>query len=1062
MLDATQGTHITDFIYGLSYAGGRPLLLFDTAGDMLDSYDFNSAVVDGWVGTEFVFVVTADDLIYSLYRGKRTLADALYGEPSVSGNSVSVDSVVSGAKRQLEALSSSELFTNKSTVAEAELLDSKSRVVLPEDQAVRVLHSVPFNVDIDIELPRVARGRRRFLTQASLGMKLVRSLTDADQDLVYLVWSGTSSRQVHFQRSTTLNLIRVIDVSGQIDTINEAVFFSSLGKLCLAGSRNGMWEVLLVRTATLATESLYNAYHSKLADCGECTATLSVAQDGLDTYFSVRIPFGLRLIKANLMTNAVVQYDTLRNQVSNDITVTAMMLDELSNAGLLFAHLSEDEPTVAYKFQMSDLLIFGTNKFLTTGTAVERVISVTADTSNRELFCLTSVGTIQVKVVKLNLFALHAFEPTVADTRGGSLITITGEGFVNLGQTCCKFGDGISAYVEKAVQNTGSEIICRAPEDSGGANSCTGQLLEVTLVGGSTCTTDSPSFSQNALRLLRVPTSTVITASPSFNVFQGETVVTLEGIGFVDSNYLSCKWFSAATPSDPPDGDAIYARKDQNHILNPASSRHSVTYVNSFKILCKQPPSTNNQPTSIPAYVEVSLDGQLYSESQVEYAIYGRPAGLQAREAIVSVRADLESDVEAMTIVTVDEAGHELLRYDQDDARNPYEREVFMRIANLRVDDNSNNASTITMEGDSRRSMTSGLVQFSNITLLRPPTGTVDAVFTHIIRGQTFNATTALWDSYIVSEWSVTVTITVVSGTAVTLSIAKQPSNESNHATDLPLTVQPELEFLDSAENVVTNPETSTIGVVAEWQAYLWRPLSSNKTENSDSTCPNGRPGLCTCKPEYLRALNYSWVPSDAEVCYNAVSSSGAQPSFMDKYGKVIFSDVKLVGFHGILYKLKFRVTIPAELGDTIRPVESHYIHVGRCSPQSTTYALEFSEVCKACPNDAICSGTIHIQGKTNFWRATNLTTTFYECSGSNCNASVTCNVSTCPNACAEGYRGVQCSVCEKGYGRSGDTCMPCPKAEAVCQPLPKKNRSGAYLFVRTYGKTVDSGLNCD
>eukprot|EP01064_Diplonema_japonicum_P027248 TRINITY_DN3914_c0_g2_i1.p1 TRINITY_DN3914_c0_g2~~TRINITY_DN3914_c0_g2_i1.p1 ORF type:complete len:1327 (+),score=241.07 TRINITY_DN3914_c0_g2_i1:1343-5323(+) len=527
----------------------------------------------------------------------------------------------------------------------------------------------------------------------------------------------------------------------------------------------------------------------------------------------------------------------------------------------------------------------------------------------------------------------------------------------------------------------------------------------------------------NLLTVLRVPTATVVSVSPKFHTFQGETIVTLTGIGFVDSDYLGCKWFSASSPKDPPYGDAVYARKDPRYLSDATNPMHNVTYINSFKILCKQPPSVNQQASQIPAYLEVSIDNQKYSESNVRYAIYGRPAGLKASKSAVQVLADIESVIEPMRILTVDNVGHDLLIYDRDDKKVPYERIINMRLTNLLVDENSNNASTISVTGLESHRMVNGETEFTNVTLPKPPTGTVEAEFTHVVRGYYFNTTTAVLETHIIDVWKTNIIITITSGRAVALNIAKQPSNVSNHATDLPLTVQPELEFLDPAENIVTKPLVATIGVVAEWMAFIWKDETQNATEAK--LCQ--RPGLCPCVPDDLKSLNYSYAPVDAEACWSSLKSSGTTPTFMDKYGKVTFRDVKLVGFHGVIYKLRFRVTVPADVGETIAPVTSHFIHVGTCSPASSSYGLEFSETCNACPANAICNGTVHIKGISDYWRATNLTTTFYSCNAGVCNSDTVCNVTGCTDPCAPGHVGVQCSVCMQGYGNSNGLCQECP-----------------------------------
>ena len=584
--------------------------------------------------------------------------------------------------------------------------------------------------------------------------------------------------------------------------------------------------------------------------------------------------------------------------------------------------------------------------------------------------------------------------------------------------------------ISRAVQNTGTQIICQVPPDPGGSGgNCGGQLLEVSLLGGAGfCNPSALTYSRNLLTIQRVPTATIVSTVPQFNVFQGNTIVTANGIGFVDSKHLKCKWFSEATPLDPPFGDAIYAAKDQNHLDNPQHPSHNVTYINSFQILCRQPPSVGQQPTLLPAYLEVSLDGQMYSESLVQYAIYGKPAALKTRKAVVTVLAGLVTVVELLTLVTVDSSGHELLVFDQDLLMTPEVRDVSVRMVNLQKAPDSNNATQVAALNLDPQRMELGVITFANITLVKPPTGTVEAEFTHTLRGHYFNATTATFDSYVIEVWSARVTIIINSGDAVALNINREPSNVSNHATDLPLSTQPILEFLDAGDNVVTKPTVTSIGVVAEWQSFVWK-----QPKDRNAACRTG--GLCPCAATDLKALNYSFIPGDAEECFSTVRSSSPTPNFMDKFGKVTFRGVKLIGFHGVVYNLQFRVTIPTDLGTRINPVISRDIHVGRCSPAASTYALEFAETCSPCPKDAVCNGTTIITGVQNVWRATNLSTTFYPCAGHTpCNSDVKCNVTGCEFPCTEGHKGVQCSVCKVGFGKSGDKCVACPPSEEVCR----------------------------
>ena len=366
------GTNMMDTLYGLQYVGGRPVLLFNAAEDILDMEDLGAAVVDAWIGTEKVFLITSDDLIYSYFRGKKTFASARAGDPVAAGNSISADSIVAGARRRFTTLSRSPFHIYKNSSIPTWQTDQVDNTI-SDDDAKRVLQSQPLgrNIDIPVGIPH-----RGIITLGSLGLKLVRSLTDTAQDLVYLVWTGANARQVHYQRSSTMSIVRIADVSNQIDEIHEAVFFASIGQLCLAGSKNGKWEIVLFRTATLIPRSL--STDITVPSCETCSAAVAVQQSGLLIFVSIKIDFGLKMARINLQTKEVIQYDTLRNQISNAITVSVLKLDPLSGAGFVFTHIDAN-PTTVYKFQMMNLQIYGMTSFLRTGTAVERIISATLD-----------------------------------------------------------------------------------------------------------------------------------------------------------------------------------------------------------------------------------------------------------------------------------------------------------------------------------------------------------------------------------------------------------------------------------------------------------------------------------------------------------------------------------------------------------------------------------------------------------------------------------------------------------------------------------------------------------
>ena len=60
-----------------------------------------------------------------------------------------------------------------------------------------------------------------------------------------------------------------------------------------------------------------------------------------------------------------------------------------------------------------------------------------------------------------------------------------------------------------------------------------------------------------------------------------------------------------------------------------------------------------------------------------------------------------------------------------------------------------------------------------------------------------------------------------------------------------------------------------------------------------------------------------------------------------------------------------------------IQDTYSRDITVAGCD---VSLALKFETDCIACPTNAICDGSITALTRSNFWRATNYSHTFYEC----------------------------------------------------------------------------------
>src|SRR5256885_582424 len=128
----------------------------------------------------------------------------------------------------------------------------------------------------------------------------------------------------------------------------------------------------------------------------------------------------------------------------------------------------------------------------------------------------------------LNLYAVISLFPTMADTQGGTVVTVYGEGFVDLPSLSCDFN---GTFVPATLLSSRT-VTCVAP--AGGDERCEGVPLEVTVF--------PHEFTQNKVSLRRVssPVITKAWAVPyatqgvdnAYGPLEGGGVVALVGRNF--------------------------------------------------------------------------------------------------------------------------------------------------------------------------------------------------------------------------------------------------------------------------------------------------------------------------------------------------------------------------------------------------------------------------------------------------------------------------------------------------------------------------------------------------
>ena len=598
--------------------------------------------------------------------------------------------------------------------------------------------------------------------------------------------------------------------------------------------------------------------------------------------------------------------------------ITATILDTFSGYGYFTMNCGE-QPSVLQKFNFDTCFVVGTLGFATVGADAEIGVRLTINDAQRVLRILTPLsGLHRIQVV--SLYSVTAVLPPIADTKGGTPITVKGQGFVP--KMICVFGG--ATYSAATVPNQ-YEMVCIAPP--GGTASCAGQPVEAFLAGsGSTA---------NQQTLQRVPSaiiSYVRDEGTGTNVgFLHASNVTVVGSGFLltdNPGLLKCLLYSASQQAN------------ESLVVD-------ATLISSSEVMCRVPAMT--APTANPSYLEVSLDGTVFSDSHVQYAKLGVATTLSVDQTggRVEVMAAGEARIPPITVFIADAKHHSIAAF-------------------LKILDSSHASHTIavssssaTLTGTLLMTTATGAANFSNIALVFPTVSN--------------NVTLTFTDVNLM--WTANITLAVVEGNPHAMVFVRLPSLSVLNAQPV-LSTQPIIGIVDSSGNTITD--------------------LSNKVPRVDKVL-----------------AHYITLPTNNEPQVATIVINELNAQFRAE-------GIAIVGKHQTGYVINFTCSPLA-----VPLLQSPPVVVGWCS--ATEYAVENSTACELCPANAICDGTYNIKAEDNWWRADNTTLNFYSCgapfSGDSCMNN---------SNCLTGYEGPRCSVCSRGYGRSGRFCEECQAPAAI------------------------------
>lgn len=155
----------------------------------------------------------------------------------------------------------------------------------------------------------------------------------------------------------------------------------------------------------------------------------------------------------------------------------------------------------------------------------------------------------------------------------------------------------------------------------------------------------------------------------------------------------------------------------------------------------------------------------------------------------------------------------------------------------------------------------------------------------------------------------------------------------------------------------------------------------------------------------------YVAVESSCDSC--KITTTGESFLLSSATNPSLFSNAKF----GVQYVLQYSTDRA-----NIEAVNTSSVIRGSCS--ANQFGQMYSTQCVECPATSYCTGSVDYTLRFSYWRPNNRTNFVYDCSAPYAAAQCLANTST--GTCVEGHHGPRCSICDPGYGKSFDVCVPC------------------------------------
>eukprot|EP00759_Apiculatamorpha_spiralis_P009103 PhF_6_TR15925/c0_g1_i1/m.24680 len=681
---------------------------------------------------------------------------------------------------------------------------------------------------------------------------------------------------------------------------------------------------------------------------------------------------------------------------------TALAADTFTN--VVYAAMNErnskgvDNPTVLYKIKVSTLELFGSARFSVFQGQPEVVTSLELKPLDRTLSA--KIATSTPAVVELMLCDIQDVQPKVVAKRGGTPLTIFGEGFVKVGSnrvmcSFCRGCDTVAPSIEEypAVSVTPTEIVCTIPPDkalsaqeqlalyppgsdktttSARDPGCLQTLVEISLF-------DGRRYTKNQIGINRVALPEAQWASPGEGPATIQQIVTVHGIGFLNTTRIMCALVSSLnsivvgrmspTATTPVVGQLT--PEDPTGVVYFTTTQ--ATFIDGTQVLCLRPPL--REATSYaerPTFLTVSFDGWVFGKSSAMYNATGNPTSIVVVPPIVTIVADAIVLLPPVRVYVADETGHFLSGLGE-----------FTITYNV--------PAPLTDVGFSNTAKyLNGSVALTNVALVKPK------VSPNTIAGWQITL------SRIGEPWRGSVVVKVIEGPFAMISI--NPGHASQTDNIRVMDPGPIVRIQDAAGNDVTS------GTTLSCQLFLVPVVTVPKLPRVAQS-PEIGTGLVNTK--LREGVGFDYGPASVPIRIQAV------------FGEV--------------YKLVANVTDGRKSLMTESPTL-----VTAASCPANMFQKVGSILCLSCPTGGICNGKSIIFAQQNYWRSSNTSIDYYQChyKFKFCNANQRGfngtaasiqpdNTSFDTFSCMAGYTGPLCSVCvyndTQKYGRVGEQCGDCP-----------------------------------